>query len=231
MSAVAYIVGTDYFSTLGLKVLRGREFTAAEEQDKVAVPVAIIDEPLARKLFGEENPVGQQIQFPPREEAGPASGNGIVIDNAKDERQVMEVVGVVPGLRHDLFDKGPVAHVYLPFGSQFRSGMNVHLRLGSTTPAAQAALLQAVRRGDPRGGRPAAGARSADDGALQGFERDVLGRQGRRVDVRRLRPRRRLPGRRRALRGEGVCRGAADAENRHPGRARVDARRRAAGWC
>jgi len=55
-------------------------------------------------------------------------------------------VGVVPGLRHDLFDKGPVAHVYVPFGSQFRSGMNVHLRLDSTTPTAQAAVLQAVRR-------------------------------------------------------------------------------------
>jgi predicted permease len=146
VSAVAYIVGTDYFSTLGLKVLRGREFTTAEEQDTLAVPVAIIDEPLARKLFGQSNPVGQQIQFPPRADTGPASGNGIVIDNSKDERQVMEVVGVVPGLRHDLFDKGPVTHVYLPFGSQFRSGMNVHLRFGSITPAAQAALLQAVRR-------------------------------------------------------------------------------------
>ncbi len=146
VSAVEYIVGTDYFSTLGLKILRGRDFTAAEEQDKVATQVAIIDEPLARKLFGIENPVGQQIQFPPRDEAGPTSGNGVVIDSSKDRREVMEVVGVVPGLRHDLFDKGPVAHVYLPFGSQFRSGMNVHLRLGSTTPAAQAALLQAVRR-------------------------------------------------------------------------------------
>lgn len=146
ISAVAYIVGTDYFSTLGLKPVRGREFTAAEEQDKVAMPVAIIDEPLARQLFGRENPVGQQIQFPSREDAGPASGNGVVIDSSDDKRQVLEVVGVVPGLRHDLFDKAPVAHVYVPFGGHFRSGMNVHLRLASTAPGAEAAVLQAVRR-------------------------------------------------------------------------------------
>ena len=63
VSAVSYIVGSDYFATLGLPVLRGRDFTPAEEQDANAPPVAIIDEPLARELFGNENPVGQQIQF------------------------------------------------------------------------------------------------------------------------------------------------------------------------
>jgi predicted permease len=144
--AVTYIVGSDYFSTLGVKVLRGREFTAAEEREKAASPVAIIDEPLARQLFGKENPVGQQIQFPPRDEAGPANGNGIVLNSSDDTRQMLEVVGVVQGLRHQLTDKAPVAHVYLPFGGQFRSGMNVHLRLVSASPAAEASLLQAVRR-------------------------------------------------------------------------------------
>jgi putative ABC transport system permease protein len=144
--AVSYIVGTDYFATLGLEVLRGREFSAAEEQDAGAPPVAIIDEPLARALFGRENPIGQQIQFPAREDAVPASGNGIVINDDREQHEVMEVVGVVPGLRHELFDKAPVAHVYLPFGRQFRSGMNVHLRAASAAPGAEAAVLQAVRQ-------------------------------------------------------------------------------------
>jgi predicted permease len=145
-SAVSYIVGTDYFATLGLKVRSGRDFSAAEEQDAGAPPVAIIDEPLARSLFGKENPVGQQIQFPARDDAAPANGNGIVVNNDKPQRQVMEVVGVVPGLRHELFDKAPVAHVYLPFGRQFRSGMNIHLRVASAAPGAEANVLQAARK-------------------------------------------------------------------------------------
>jgi predicted permease len=144
--AVFYIVGTDYFATLGLRILRGRDFTPAEEQDANAPPVAIIDEPLARELFGRENPVGQQIQFGRGDDAAPARGNGIVLNDDKPVAQLMEVVGVAPGLRHDLFDKAPVAHVYVPFGRQFRSGMNVHLRAAATGPAAEAAVLQAVRR-------------------------------------------------------------------------------------
>jgi predicted permease len=144
--SVLYIVGSDYFTTLGLKVLRGREFSTAEEQDATAPPVAIIDEPLARLVFGNENPVGQQIQFPAREDALPVNGNGIVLSDDKDQRQAMEIVGVVPGLRHELFDKGPVAHVYVPSGRQFRSGMNVHLRLASTAPGADGKMLQVVRQ-------------------------------------------------------------------------------------
>ena len=70
VSAVSYIVGSDYFATLGLRVVRGRDFTPAEEQDANAPPVAIIDEPLARELFGRENPVGQQIQIPARRRCG-----------------------------------------------------------------------------------------------------------------------------------------------------------------
>lgn len=143
---VSYIVGTDYFKTLGLKVVRGREFTASEEQDPSAPAVAIIDEPAARSLFGNENPVGQQIQFPGRDDAGPAQGNGIVVSDSSGERRVMEIVGVVPGLRHDLFDKAPVAHIYVPFARQFRSGMNVHVRLASSGPDAEAAALRALRQ-------------------------------------------------------------------------------------
>ncbi|MDO8834199.1 MAG: FtsX-like permease family protein, partial [Vicinamibacterales bacterium] len=76
----------------------------------------------------------------------PVSGQGIVVDGQESTRQVMEVVGIVPGLRHQLFDKAPVAHLYMPLGRQFRSGINIHLRASSAGPAAENALLQAVRQ-------------------------------------------------------------------------------------
>ena len=146
VSTVSYIIGADYFATLGVPVVKGREFTTAEEQDNGGPAVAIIDEPTARELFGSENPVGQQIQIPGRDDALPVNGNGIVMNDTRNERQLMEVVGVVRGLRHDLFDKAPVAHLYVPFGRQFRSGMNVHLKVASATPEAEAAVIQAARR-------------------------------------------------------------------------------------
>jgi hypothetical protein len=143
---VYYIVGTDYFRTLGVPVLRGRGFTLAEEQDPGGAAVAIIDEPTARALFPGQDPLGRQIQLPAAEDAAPATGNGIVLDSQGDTREVMEVVGIVPGLRHDLFDKSPVAHLYVPSGRQFRSSMNIHLRAASAGPGAEGALLRAVRQ-------------------------------------------------------------------------------------
>ena len=82
-SAVSYIVGSDYFATLGLPVLRGRDFTPAEEQDANAPPVAIIDEPLARRSSPGENPVGQQIQFAPDDDAARPAEIGIVLNEAR----------------------------------------------------------------------------------------------------------------------------------------------------
>ena len=144
--AVYYIIGSDYFQTLGLPMLRGRDFSPAEEQDTGAPRVAIIDEPLAKALFPGQDPIGQQIQLPSKGDSAPTQGNGIVLSDDRDARQVMEVVGLVPGLRHELFDKGPVAHLYVPFGRQFRSGLNIHLRLTSAGPAAESAGLRAVRQ-------------------------------------------------------------------------------------
>ena len=146
VSSSYYIIGADYFETLGLKVLRGRGFTAAEEADASGPAVAIIDETLARSLFPGEDPLGQHIQLPAKEDAAPARGDGIVLDGQGDTREVMEVVGIVPGLRHQLFDQSPVPHLYVPFGRQFRSSINVHVRTASASPAAEGALLKAVRQ-------------------------------------------------------------------------------------
>src|SRR5437660_1807197 len=55
-------VGADYFSTVGLPVLRGRAFTAAEAT-RPGPKVAIIDEPLDKKLRPDGDALGQRIQY------------------------------------------------------------------------------------------------------------------------------------------------------------------------
>ncbi len=52
-------VGPDYFRTIGIPVLRGREFSAADQ--KGSQPVAIVNESFAHTVFGETNPVGHTI--------------------------------------------------------------------------------------------------------------------------------------------------------------------------
>jgi predicted permease len=107
------IVSADYFRALGLGMLRGREFTREEEESQGAPRVAIVDELLARQLFGEEDPLGQMIRIVRRDRE---TGTG-------NDGEPMEIVGVAPGLRDTLFDTGPVPHVYVPSGRNYRASL------------------------------------------------------------------------------------------------------------
>jgi predicted permease len=129
------IVGADYFRALGLRMVRGREFTPIEEQSSSAPRVAIVDEITARQLFPDRDPIGQLVRIVRRDrEAG--SGN---------DGEAMEIVGVAPPMRDTLFDKTAVAHIYVPVGRHYRAGMNLHVRARDASAAAESAALAAVR--------------------------------------------------------------------------------------
>jgi len=87
-------IGADYFTAVGLPLLRGRAFTAAEVTQAGGPAVAIIDEVLAKKLWPEGDALGQRIQFPMLDNAPP--------ENSADESgeikrgESIEIVGIVP---------------------------------------------------------------------------------------------------------------------------------------
>src|SRR5439155_76573 len=78
------MVTTAYFEAVGLPLMRGRDFTPAEATAAAERRVAIIDEPLARRLFGNEDPLGQQLWIPAREGA-----------EGTPDNEPMTVVGIV----------------------------------------------------------------------------------------------------------------------------------------
>ena len=130
------IIGADYFRTLGLRMVRGREFTPVEEESAGAPRVAIVDELLARQLFPDQDPLGQMIRITLR---GREAGSG-------NDGEPMEIVGIAPGLRDTLFDRAPVPHVYVPTGRHYRASLNIHVRIRSGHPDAEADMLAAIRR-------------------------------------------------------------------------------------
>jgi cell division protein FtsX len=130
VAAAFYVVGSDYFQTLRIPVLRGRGFTEAEESEAGGPRVAVIDEPLAKRLFKGADPIGQHVYLPDRDAA---------------VRMPMEVVGLVAGTRHSMFDTTPGPHLFVPFGQHFRATMTLHARIASSGPAAVAAALGAIR--------------------------------------------------------------------------------------
>jgi predicted permease len=108
------IVSDGYFETMGVPVLRGRSFRAAE-----AASAAIIDQSAATRLWPAGDAVGRRIRLTPG-------------------GQEVEIVGVVGKVREDL-NRDPSPHVYLPFGKEYQSNMNIHLE-------AAPHLLPVVRR-------------------------------------------------------------------------------------
>jgi predicted permease len=123
------IIGADYFETLGLRLLRGRGFTAAEEQHDTPSPTAIVDAGLARQLFGGADPIGRAIRVRLRR---------------GDQPTLHTIVGIAPPLRHDLFESPPRPHVYVAYGSRFNTMMTLHVR--TAAGVAETTVLDAVGR-------------------------------------------------------------------------------------
>lgn len=133
VGAAFNIVSTDYFKTLGLPVLRGREFERLETESLTARRVVIIDEPLAQKLWPNEDPIGRNIQLVDKKENG-------------KEPDSLEIVGLVPGVRNNLTDKTESPHVYVPFGQHYRSQANIHIKTSFNGHEADTAFLKTVRQ-------------------------------------------------------------------------------------
>src|SRR3954453_9316654 len=100
-------VGTDYFKAVGLPLLRGRAFTAAETMHDKSLTVAVIDEVLAKKLWPGGDALGQRIQFAGRDLPNPKTQN--------ETGAQIEIVGIAAYARAGLFEKEPGGTLYLPF--------------------------------------------------------------------------------------------------------------------
>lgn len=58
-----------YFRTLGIPLLRGRQFEPADARE--SLPVVVISQSAARQYFSSENPLGRQIRFGPAQSEEP----------------------------------------------------------------------------------------------------------------------------------------------------------------
>ena len=95
-----------YFDSIGVHVLRGRDFTEAESRATGAGHVCIIDERMAEKLFAGEDAVGRRVRYA-EPTAGGSSGE-------------MEIVGIVNRHAHGMEDRGkPAPGVYVPLAQEF----------------------------------------------------------------------------------------------------------------
>ncbi|MFP5262471.1 MAG: ABC transporter permease [Blastocatellia bacterium] len=104
----ANVVGLRYFETLGIPLLRGRDFTA---QDREGAPgVVVVSETFARRFWPAEDPVGKRISL--RAQNGP----------------FIEVVGVARDAKYITLGEEPRSMMYLPLLQNHETGMTMHVR-------------------------------------------------------------------------------------------------------
>jgi putative ABC transport system permease protein len=117
------IATPEYFQTMGIPLVRGRNFNEHDAKDSARV--TIINEETAKQVFAGEDPIGQYI-----ENFGP-----------KDEK--LQVVGVVGNVRHLALETAPRPELYQPLGQGTWPSVFVAVR---TAPENPLTLLPAVQQ-------------------------------------------------------------------------------------
>ena len=98
-SADFFSAEIDYFKTMGIPVIKGRDFN--EHDLHSSRPVIIISQEFARQYFPNEDPIGKRIE------------PGIsTYDN--DESTMREIVGVVGDIRNRTLNTAPKPAYYMP---------------------------------------------------------------------------------------------------------------------
>lgn len=117
-------ISSDYFRTMGIPVLRGRDFN---EHDAAGAPaVIIVDETFARQYFPNEDPLGKRIGFGRNPEW-------------------REIVGIVSDVRHFGLEAQPKPEAYVPHLQDPWPAMAVVVRSNSETATLSAAVRGEVR--------------------------------------------------------------------------------------
>ncbi|HEX4641271.1 MAG TPA: FtsX-like permease family protein, partial [Chthoniobacterales bacterium] len=142
-------IGADYFATVSLPVVRGRAFTQAETTQPGPM-VAIIDEVLAKKLWPEGEALGQRIQYA-SDNAPKAKSDGRSVGASADlsgeaGKETIEIVGIVPATRQQLFEKDPHGQIYVPFARAFQSNVTFFVRFRSLPAGREGSSADLLRR-------------------------------------------------------------------------------------
>jgi macrolide transport system ATP-binding/permease protein len=119
-------VGPDYFTTMGIPLVSGREFTRAD--DEKAALVAVVNETMAARYWRSGNPLGQRVQVKGR---------------------WMQVVGVAKDSKYESVRETSKPFFYVPRRQNFSLGAGLYVRTPLSSQTMGTALVREVRALDP----------------------------------------------------------------------------------
>ncbi len=121
------MIGTEYFSTMGIPVLQGRVFDQTDRFD--TTPVVIVNQRFADKFFPGQNVIGKRIM------------PGFAADDTGEKMR--EIVGVVGNVKHLSLKNEDSPEMYVPHPQIPFSIMSLVVRTSVSDPAT---LTSAIRK-------------------------------------------------------------------------------------
>jgi macrolide transport system ATP-binding/permease protein len=112
-------VGPDYFVTMGIPLVSGREFMRADDQQ--AALVAVVNETMAKRYWRGKDPIGERVQV---------------------KGQWLRVVGVAKDSKYQSVREMPKPFFYVPLRQNFSVGAGLYVR----TPLSPETMATAVAR-------------------------------------------------------------------------------------
>src|SRR5678815_674669 len=121
----------NFLETIGIPLVAGRSFSASDAQGRPRV--GVINETMAREIFGETQPLGRRCHFV---EGG--------------DRQVpIEIIGVARDSKYASLEERAPPTLFLPYLQMAPSGMTVEVRTSSDPGAVVREIREAIRHVDP----------------------------------------------------------------------------------
>src|SRR5499427_2655832 len=119
-------VAEDYFKTLGIAILAGREFQRTDDEN--APPVAVINETMTAKYWPGKDPIGQRLKVKDR---------------------WLQIVGVARNVNYEDKLELPRTFFYVPIRQNFLESNNLLIRTHETPGAIRDVLAREVHALDP----------------------------------------------------------------------------------
>jgi putative ABC transport system permease protein len=122
-------VTTGYFNLMGLAIRDGRDVRSSDTQE--APRVAVVNQTLADRYFGKQNPIGKKLWLNER------------------QRPATEIVGVVSNGRTDDLTQPAEPEIYLPLWQATAFSKHLVVRTAADPRAVVAAVERELRAADP----------------------------------------------------------------------------------
>jgi len=128
ISTVVNTVDLNYFPTLGIPLLEGRDFT--QEDRDISIPVAIINDTMAAEYWPKQDPLGKRLQLP-------------------GSKEFLQIVGIAKTANYQTLGEPPQPCVYIPLRQNFSDGMILYVRSARNPSTILAAVQSEIHNIDP----------------------------------------------------------------------------------